>query len=128
MPAKTESSTKTARRKEVEGAYPALSFHYGLSFVELAKMPRAIMRIYIDALPELIATQQLRLIEAISYPHLSEDSDRDAIVRRLRRHMGEDGPAVPTPQTMNEAKNLAMAAGISFTVVDKEGKEVTPDG
>lgn len=126
MPAKTESD-KTARRKEIEGAYPALSFHYGLSFTELARMPRAIMRIYIDALPELIATQQLRFIEAISYPHLSEDSDRDAIVRRLRRHIGEGDPAVPTPQTMDEAKNMAMAAGISFTVVDKDGQEVTPD-
>lgn len=123
MAAKAESS-KSKRREEIEGAYPALTFYYGLSFTQLAQMPRAIMRIYIDALPGLIATEQLRAIEAASYPHLSEDSDRDAIVRRLKRHVGDGESTVPTPATMDEAKNLAMAAGIAFTVVNDTGEEV----
>lgn len=57
--------------------WPRLARFYGLSFSELRVMPRAFVTVYRDAYAGLVAEEQLRAIQAASFPNYEEDTQRE---------------------------------------------------
>jgi hypothetical protein len=114
-------------------SYPELSFEYGLSFFELARMPRNILDIYIEELPRLRARRQSEAIEAASYTALKE-RPRQNIAERLNEAMGVRSPADVLAERMGqgrtatpeEAQATYSAMGFGITFVDAEGQPVAP--
>ena len=102
--------------------FPDLSFHYGLSIDELVKTPRNIISIYLEALPRLLAQEQLSRNEAGAFPHM-EDDDRKDRVEQLVEMASQDRPdeVEDIPRNMSpEQAQMAMAAmGIGVTIVEK---------
>lgn len=131
---------------EIRANWPALSFHYGLSFRELRKMPRWAREEYSKQLPELLASQQLRAIESTTFPW-SDDASRSRIMDGLQSLQSgaasttSPRAAVPAPDESNEgrrgivgipkaksADEMAMLAAASgFGFVKEPGKHSDAD-
>ena len=109
----TSSSSKGSleRDAEIEG-YPFLTYHYGLSFEELVRMPRWAIRMYVRSLPGILAEQQLGAFQATIFPDLKPAVQRSMQRRLLRAVRGQgDGERLP-----RERFDGAMA-GIGIKVV-----------
>jgi transcription elongation GreA/GreB family factor len=72
--------------------------------------------VYIDALPELEAQEQMNLIEAVTYPHMKK-ADQSRISRRLNRMAGRAAPEPVKAKTMEEASQVLGGMGIAVEVV-----------
>ncbi len=83
----TTSPSKTSDRLAF---FPRLTRFYGMSFTELSALPRAILKLYLDAMPALEAEEQLSAIQASSFAY-SEQADQKRLHRILIR-MAESGP------------------------------------
>lgn len=102
--------------------WPRLSFYYpSLSFFDLAFMPRWAVQLYLDALPTLLAEQQIRGIQIAAFPHL-DPKDGDAMLRRLMAEV-DDGERT-TPGQRADAKSFETQeefiegmAAIGFPVI-----------
>jgi hypothetical protein len=93
--------------------WPRLTRFYGLSPFELARLPRAVRRVYIRQLPLLEAEEQLALMHAADFPHLT-DEGRGKVHRRLARAAGyEPGNDAPTVAPTQES---VAAAGLRINV------------
>lgn len=119
--ASSPSDELVARRKSsFKELYPDLTFHYGLSWYELVKMPNWLKRMYVDALPRLLAEQQLTALQATAFPNMKKGA-RSSLVRKLerrakRRTRGE----VLAPKKLEEA---AAMAGIGIVKVPVGGEK-----
>lgn len=90
-------------------------------------MPRWARQMWVDALPELIASQQLRAIEAASFPKLTQDSQH-AISERYTKALPEESQAKPqAPRDKLEYQALAAAAGFGIVFEPKEKKAEVSD-
>lgn len=116
---------ETARRAEIRQLWPELTFHYGITPAELKDTPNWMLRIYADALPQLLARQQLGRIEAMSFSNM-DDPSRAEVMNRLRQHL----PAAPAPEpkSVGDARGLMAMTGIGMKFVDKDGNEIEPPG
>lgn len=77
--------------------FPQLSYHYGLSFEELARMPRWAVELYIDELPRLLAEEQQAAIQAASFPNYDKQDQKRvsrALARTIRRGRAEAAPKI----------------------------------
>lgn len=116
-------------------SWPELTHEYGLSFFELACMPKWARELYERELPRLRAERQFRALECAAYPHMTEGSQADTL-RRLREEMGATAhrparaPKRPTVDVEEEKPRLEdvageyAAMGIGVTMVDRLGREV----
>lgn len=108
--------------------YPALTYHYGLDYLAILRMPVWLRDIYIEELPGLIAQRQLLAIEAAATPHM-EKNDAEKTVRHLQRII-EEGHTLEQETTKQATLSEEMyqqhmaSAGIPITFVRK-GEEVT---
>lgn len=107
-----------AQRARIEREYPLLSYYYGIPPSEAAVMPRWLRSTYIERLQEILATEQIRAIEAATFPHM-EVAARRSTMRRLER-IAKIGEQVQKPKTPQDI----AAIGIPVTIVDKEGNVV----
>lgn len=122
MPTRTTRSSteltglRAAKRREIEREWPQLSYYYGLSFTELAHMPRWLRRAYVRELPRLRARERLAEIETTLMPHMSHEDQR-SIMNRLNRAADLPKPPVSRPKTQEEMIAAAAGAGIGVELV-----------
>lgn len=112
------SGTSTSRSDRYRH-WPDLQFHFGLTYDELRSMPHARRRLYEEALPRLLAEQQARTIDAVSFPHMKKEAQRK-MIRSINRATGADKPVVP--QSKGEAAARAGSLGIAIRTVPAGGK------
>ena len=91
--------------------FPRLTRYYGLSYEELMRMPRAAVRIYLDAYRELVAEDQLLAIQAATFPYVDEDTRRD-IMRSLMRRAAPTNMAQRVDPTAEEGIDALANIGI----------------
>jgi hypothetical protein len=101
-------------RREVEEVWPALSFYYGLGFIELLRMPRWVRRAYTQQLDQLLAERELMTARAAAFPHL-KPSDAREYVNDLRRR-------VRAPETSGSRPSAGALKGMGITVVKSKVK------
>lgn len=118
-PPTSEARTRARLKQELTHLWPELTHFYGLAPAELATTPKPILQLYIDALPRLLAREQLSAIQAAGSPHM-EKSARGRMMRELWRQAGFSEPQA-TPVQSHDA---IAALGIPVTVVDKDGNPV----
>lgn len=127
-----ETKPKSPLAVEVESNWPTLSYHYGFTFAELASMPRVIRELYAKELPKLLASRQLRAIEAAAYAWQPADV-QSKIMDRLRVTL-ENGPTGEpkqqpqgiVPKNRHDLALLTAASGIGFVVEPKAKPEEKP--
>ena len=78
------AATTTSVAEQRTSVFPQLSYHYGLSFTELAHMPQWAVELYVKELPRLLAEQHQAAIEAATFPNMKKNDQR-SIIRRLTR-------------------------------------------
>lgn len=105
------------KKREIEEVYPLLSFHYGFSFKDVATMPRWARRIYVKALPRLLATKQIMAIEAASYPYM-KDGARRTMMRSLDRKARQSRRVQAPPRKMEDMHEV----GIKVVKVGPDGQ------
>lgn len=104
-------SSADAPRVPEADYFPDLSYHYGLSFHELASMPHWALRLYARALPRLVAEETLREIGVTSFPHMKRQTQR-AVERGLKRRLRQT-----TATRMPRAKYDEALGGMGIRVV-----------
>lgn len=104
--------------------FPALTYHYGLSFGELVSMPRPFLELYVKQLPKILAESQLRNIEAATFPHAKQDAQKK-LMRQLNREAsrGQKHSTNPTAKSPILMRQQLGGIGIGVRFVDAEGKE-----
>lgn len=114
----TTSREKSPKLREIEQLYPDLTWHYGIPPHQLAKLPRWLKEVYVEALPRLIAHDQLRAIEASSFPHYEETAQR-RIHDRWTKYLPErDEPGMKV-KTESELAALGAMAGLGVVFEPK---------
>lgn len=98
--------------------FPALTYHYGLTFSELVAMPRVIIELYIRKLPILQAEEQLERIEAATFPHAKPDAQKK-VIRQLNRTVQRGRPkpktaAVSKSPVVMQQQLAAVGIGVKF--------------
>lgn len=125
-----ETTSSSRLKQQVERLWPRLSFHYGLSFEELAEMPRWLMDIYLQELPRLLAEQQMAALEASAYPNLKKQ-DQTRISKRLSRMMSGgrvQAPKVDIVGSDPEAPGASNPmAGMFGVTIEDPALEWAPD-
>ena len=111
--------TKTRRQHiqalEVQRYWPRLTRFYGLTPRDLYTLPHNVRQVYIDALPQLEAQEQMNLIEAVTYPHMKKP-DQSRLSRRLNRLAKLEHEPMKA-STMQEASEVLGGMGIAVEVV-----------
>lgn len=109
----------SALRREISDVFPALSFYYGLSFTELANMPRWAIRVYVNALDRLLAESESTLARAAAYPNLKKSGQQDYIQGlRRRQRQRSDRRSVRLPK--HQFGSTLSTIGIGYTPSKKE--------
>jgi len=93
--AEAEQRSSSETDAELRLLWPQLTRFYGIGPAELAVTPRNIVRVYAEAIPALVADEQLLRLEASVYPHMKQaDARRVARDRqRAAKRMYVEGPA-----------------------------------
>lgn len=122
----SQQANNDAVLNERFGHWPALSRFYGFSLVELARMPRAFMRLYYDQMAPLRAQEQLAAIQVASYPHLDKDYKRNEMTRKLEEIANRLVSVEPPKPESDEAYLMQVAsAGVAIEFVDADGEVVS---
>lgn len=108
-------------RQNIEATFPQLSFWYGMGWEELARMPRWLRAIYLEALPQLLATQELMLARAASFPYL-KDSKRRSEARRLRDEALRIARRQPVRPTSHD-EHVATLREFGIAVIEERDAE-----
>jgi len=98
MSRQMDRTSSSDLRAEATNLWPALSYHYGLSFEDITRMPRWARRLYAEALPRLRAEDLQLSIEAASYPHMKPAAQRK-IQRSLERALKDSSKEQLTDDT-----------------------------
>ncbi len=89
----TTSSTMTETTRsdlELTELYPLLTRFYGISPRELATWPRQFIQSYAEAVPHLIAREQLLALEVAIFPYMKREAARQTVQNYKRRGLGSD--------------------------------------
>lgn len=117
---KTSKPQRTRREQilalEVQRYWPRLTRFYGLTPDLLYTLPHNVRQVYIDALPELEAQEQMNFIEAVTYPHMKK-ADQSRVSRRLNRMANRPEAEPVKAKTMDEAAQVLSGMGIGVEVV-----------
>ena len=111
--------SNTQLRKEIETVWPRLTREYGLSPNQIAAMPRWLRRVYIEAIPRILAEEQLAAIEVALFPHMKKEDQR-SMHRKISRMARVEREEPAAPKSMEEMQALAAMAGIGVEVVPKD--------
>lgn len=93
---------------ELRLLWPQLSRFYGIGPAELAETPRSIVRLYAEAIPALVADEQLMRLEAAVYPHMKQADarrvarERQRVARRMFDEVPPQEPSDGIPRTLAE--------------------------
>jgi len=116
------------RAAEYRAAFPTISFWYGIGPAELARTPNNVIRMYLDALPSLIAQYQHTMVEVALAPHMKKEGFRST-VRRMAASANRLWKAIPLPTqkkkekpklTAGEFKSQMAAFGFGVTVIPRD--------
>jgi hypothetical protein len=121
----TTNREKSPKRREIESVYPELTWHYGISPNEVIRMPRWLKHVYLDALPRLIAAEQLRAIEAASFPNHDPQVQRkirDRWMRFMPNAEADDAGGMKI-RTREDLAGFAALAGVGVVFESKKGGE-----
>ena len=116
VPTTTTTSPRAPEQEDPRDRYrswPALSYHFGLSWDEIRRMPRWLRRIYTEELPRLRAQQMSEAIDAACFPNMEGGAQR-RVLRRISRALGEEPHK---PETETGAKEAAASIGIGTKFV-----------
>src|SRR4051794_38262228 len=101
---------------EVEQVWPELTYHYGLTFDDLSRMPRWARLIYAKALRRILAEAQLVAVEAASFPYMDKTAQR-RMIRQLNMRTGRTAAAAATkPKSLKDVQDAATALGFGVYV------------
>lgn len=113
---------------EYRAAFPTISFWYGVGPAELANTPNNVIRMYLDALPSLMAQYQHTMVEVALAPHMKKEGFRST-VRKMASSANRLWKAIPLPErkekekpklTAAEFKNQMAAFGFGVTVIPRD--------
>lgn len=99
-----------------------LSRFYGLSFSELARMPRVFVQMYVDALPRIRALEQMYALDVSTFAHMKENAQKRVIAdinKDLNKGVQRERPK-PEPVSREQFGALAGAIGIGFEEVSSD--------
>lgn len=113
------------QRQEIEETWPLLTFYYGITPDELARLPRWLRSTYMKRLPALLATEELKGLQSSMFPQLDQ-STRRRVLNSLERQARRGEPEQPRPQTPQQFEQTAAALGIPIKFVNAQGEEVSP--
>lgn len=102
------------------GDWPRLTRFYGITPMELARLPRWLLRLYAEQMEEILAGEMLAGLTVSSFPYMDE-SARDRTERQLRRSAGLDVAAVQQVDPLSEEGTAALAGLGIKVVVDSSG-------
>ena len=98
--------------------WPHLTYHYGISPVELARLPRWLVRLYVETLPELLAQRQLHALESAAFPHLTDKAREKTLDYWQERAYRSETQRQPAPLVERAAALAGM--GIGFVMEDED--------
>jgi hypothetical protein len=96
--------------------WPLLTRFYGLTPFELARIPRAVLKLYRNAIPELVAEETMIGMQIADFPHLEQSSRRE-IHDKLLKGTGVDPTPVFNPE---QPKDHVALGGMGIPVVIQE--------
>lgn len=96
--------------------WPLLTRFYGITPIELSVIPRNILDMYREAIPQIIAQETLTAMQVADFPHL-EQSARHEIHDKLLSGSGVDPTPVFNPQ---QPKDHVALGGMGIPVVLEE--------
>lgn len=118
------TTTSEPHGSEISDLWPVLTRFYGLSPLELAALPRTILRAYAREMGRIRSEEQLLALEASAYPHL-KSSDARSVARRHERaaRRGFSTPA-RVAGSDKELAGMAISAGIVVEFAEEAEREV----
>lgn len=105
------AAARQVLRRELLELFPALSYFYGLGFLEMLRMPRWALRAYANALDRLQAEEELASVRATAYPHLKRTGQRSymgQLRRRMQRGIGSTSRRLPKGQYGAMLSNIGI--------------------
>lgn len=115
-------SQRTSSPKEAAEAklrvYPDLTYYYGLSPRDIAALPKAVKRAYIEAIPRLLALDQLRAIQAASFPKYKAHEQR-RINKELEKQASKGIKKPATELAPPDLERSVHGVGIGMKKVPK---------
>ena len=100
--------------------WPHLTYHYGISPVELARLPRWLVRLYVETLPELLAQRQLHALESAAFPHLTDRAREKTLDYWQERAYSSEGDAPRQQAPLVEQAAALAGMGIGFVMEDED--------
>jgi hypothetical protein len=95
--------------------YPDLTRFYGLTPEQIAEMPRPLRLVYERAMKRIVATEQARMLDVITFPHQKQQA-RQKFARQLERKI--NGGRTSNQQVPTSGKEMKQtAAGIGIKVM-----------
>lgn len=102
--------------------WPRLTRFYGITPSELARLPRWLVRLYIEALDSLYAKEQLDAIQAGTAAYM-ESADADSLQRNLVRRANALTVVPEREARRNDpAPDRARLSAMGIAVVKKDAK------
>lgn len=90
--------------------WPSLSRFYGLSPHDLLHMERGLVAIYLEAMAEITAQEQLLAMQIADFPHIDQKA-RESLHRKISVMATVDEAPAPDPRGADAVRDLA-ALGI----------------
>lgn len=94
--------------------WPRLTRFYGITPLELQKLPPAVVDIYVEQMGQLRANEQLAAIQACSFPYFKERT-QESVFSRLRWLLGMEEDVQKIDVASEEGK--VMLGGLGIKVV-----------
>ena len=123
---KQRTTTSEPRGSEITDLWPVLTRFYGLSPLELATLPRTILRAYAREMGRIRSEEQLLALEASAYPHLKKADARSLARRHERAARRGFATSARIAGSEKEMVGMAAAAGIAVEFAEEAEGEVSP--
>ena len=124
---KTEARSPGVASRISLGDWPRLTRFYGITPLELEKLPHVIIELYATQLPSLRAQEILEAMLVADMPY-ADQSDRKRMRKLYLRELNIDEPAPQSLDAHSEAGQAAAAGlGISVTVESTKTPESEPE-
>lgn len=107
--------------------WPRLTRFYGIPPRELARTPRWLIMLYLEAIPSLTAEEQLVAFQVSDFPHM-EERDRKQVHRQVQRiASGKGEPPAPQQRGVDPSKDGGMlaATGIALKIEPPTPKDAS---
>lgn len=91
MSEQDDSVERDSLREAVE-SFPILTFWFGLGFEELCRLPNWVLAMYVEQLPQLLATTEVMMARTSAFPHMKKSAQQQ-MLSELRSRSRSRRPA-----------------------------------